>query len=124
MTTYVARSLLAHKLARFREINRNQRNVHHDALELPDGKIVLVTKLREGQHLAVYDCPLNLMKLYIKEKAQQNQCLKTTLEPASILVPRFLRDSLRAGVMRWQCQYASEHSVTMAGGGKQAACDA
>jgi hypothetical protein len=31
--------------------------VHHDALEFPDGKIVLVTRLREGQQAAVLQMP-------------------------------------------------------------------
>ena len=31
--------------------------VHHDALEFPDGKIVLVTRLREGQHATVLQMP-------------------------------------------------------------------
>jgi hypothetical protein len=39
---------LAHKVARFRQVNQDQPNVHHDALELPDGEIVLVTKLAGG----------------------------------------------------------------------------
>jgi hypothetical protein len=29
-----------HKLARFRQINKDQPKVHHDALEFPDGQIV------------------------------------------------------------------------------------
>lgn len=48
---------LGHKVARFQEVNNNQPNVHHDALELPDGQIVLVTKLREGQHATVLQLP-------------------------------------------------------------------
>ena len=40
---------LGHKVARFRQINMQRRDLHHDALEFPDGKIVLVTKLTEGQ---------------------------------------------------------------------------
>src|SRR5262245_60231389 len=39
-----------HKVARFRQVNLDQQAAHHDALEFPDGKIVLVTKLWEGQH--------------------------------------------------------------------------
>jgi hypothetical protein len=48
-----------HKVARFREINKDQPNVHHDALELPDGQIVLVTKLSEGHCATVLQpaCP-------------------------------------------------------------------
>jgi hypothetical protein len=31
--------------------------MHHDALEFPDGEIVLVTELREGQHATVLQLP-------------------------------------------------------------------
>ena len=31
--------------------------VHHDALEFPDGKIVLVTRLREGRQATVLQMP-------------------------------------------------------------------
>jgi hypothetical protein len=48
---------LAHKVARFRQVNQDQPNVHHDALELPDGQIVLVTKLAGGQHATVLQLP-------------------------------------------------------------------
>jgi len=50
---------LAHKVARFREVNKEQRNVHHDALELPDGEIVLVTKLAGGQYATVLQMPVS-----------------------------------------------------------------
>ena len=59
-------SWLGHKVARFREINKDQRNVHHDALELPDGQIVLVTKLREGQHATVLQLPASPVATPIK----------------------------------------------------------
>ena len=57
---------LGHKVARFREINKDQRNAHHDALELPDGQIVLVTKLREGQHATVLQLPASQVATPIK----------------------------------------------------------
>ena len=57
---------LGHKVARFREINKDQRNVHHDALELPDGQIVLVTELREGQHATVLQLPASPVATPIK----------------------------------------------------------
>jgi hypothetical protein len=31
--------------------------MHHDALEFPDGKIVLITDLCEGQHATVLQLP-------------------------------------------------------------------
>ena len=49
---------LGHKVARFREIDSDRPNVHHDALEFPDGQIVLVTKLREGQCATVLQLPV------------------------------------------------------------------
>ena len=47
----------SHKVARFRQVNLRQQSAHHDALEFPDGKIVLVTKLWEGQHATVLQLP-------------------------------------------------------------------
>jgi hypothetical protein len=48
---------LHHKVARSRQVNKEQPHVHHDALELPDGEIVLVTKLLAGQHATVLQMP-------------------------------------------------------------------
>ena len=45
------------KVARFRQVNKGQPHVHHDALEFPDGQIVLLTKLCEGQHATVLQLP-------------------------------------------------------------------
>ncbi|HMA56338.1 MAG TPA: hypothetical protein VKP52_06390 [Pseudolabrys sp.] len=46
-----------HKVARFRQINLNRPAAHHDALEFPDGKIILVTDLCEGQCATVLQLP-------------------------------------------------------------------
>ena len=51
---------LGQRLARFRQVNVEQPCVHHDALEFPDGKIVLVTRLREGQQATVLQMPAAL----------------------------------------------------------------
>jgi hypothetical protein len=45
------------KVARFRQVNTDKPNVHHDALEFPNGEIVLVTRLYEGQHATVLQLP-------------------------------------------------------------------
>jgi len=45
------------KVARFRKVNNAQRQAHHDALEFPDGQIVLLTRLREGQYATVLQLP-------------------------------------------------------------------
>jgi hypothetical protein len=56
-TAFVFRSKFGHTVAKFREINKGQSNVHHDALEFPDGKIVLLTHLCEGQRATVLQLP-------------------------------------------------------------------
>src|SRR5271169_2708808 len=48
---------VAAKLARFRQVNKEQASVHHDALEFPNGKIVLLARLCEGQHATVLQLP-------------------------------------------------------------------
>jgi hypothetical protein len=45
------------KVARFRQVNLDKPTKHHDALEFPDGEIVLVTDVREGQHATVLQLP-------------------------------------------------------------------
>jgi hypothetical protein len=42
--------VIKHKTAIFRQINKDKLAAHHDALEFPDGRIVLLTLLCEGQH--------------------------------------------------------------------------
>ena len=51
------KKFIKEKVARFRQINLEQPHVHHDALEFPDGQIVLLTRLREGQHATVLQLP-------------------------------------------------------------------
>src|SRR6202045_4959604 len=45
------------KVARFRQVKKEEPHVHHDALEFPDGQIVLLTQLCEGQHATVLQLP-------------------------------------------------------------------
>jgi hypothetical protein len=44
-------------VAIFRQINKDQPLTHHDALELADGRIVLLTTLCEGQEATVLQLP-------------------------------------------------------------------
>ena len=48
---------LGHATAIFRQVNKNEPWTHHDALEFPDGRIVLLTKLSEGQEATVLQLP-------------------------------------------------------------------
>jgi hypothetical protein len=52
-----ARRHFGHKVAQFRQVNVDQPNTHHDALEFPDGKTVLLTELCEGQRATVLQFP-------------------------------------------------------------------
>jgi hypothetical protein len=45
------------KVARFRQVNIDNPNTHHDALEFPNGQIVLLNRLCEGQHVTVLQLP-------------------------------------------------------------------
>jgi hypothetical protein len=44
-------------LAIFRQINKEQPRAHHDALEFPDGRFVLLTMLCDGQEATVLQLP-------------------------------------------------------------------
>ena len=41
-----------HRTAIFRQVNKNLAVTHHDALEFPDGRRVLLTRVCQGQHHA------------------------------------------------------------------------
>jgi len=47
----------AYSTAIFRQINRHIPRTHHDALEFPDGRVVLLTSLAEGQRAVVLQLP-------------------------------------------------------------------
>src|SRR5436309_15989854 len=48
-----SQKLIGKKVARFRQIKLEEPNAHHDALEFPDGQIVLLTRLNEAQYATV-----------------------------------------------------------------------
>ena len=45
------------KVARFLQVNKDEPSVNHDALEFPNGQIVLLARLCEGQHATVLQLP-------------------------------------------------------------------
>jgi hypothetical protein len=45
------------RVARFRQIDMHRRTSHHDALEFPNGQMVMVTMLREGLTATVLQLP-------------------------------------------------------------------
>ena len=56
------------RLARFRRIDP-EFSVHHDALEFPDGKIVLLTMLCLGQQATVLQLPVTVKREDVGEPA-------------------------------------------------------
>jgi hypothetical protein len=48
---------LGHTVAIFRQVNKDEQCRHHDALEFPDGRIVLLTELAERQEATVLQLP-------------------------------------------------------------------
>ena len=48
---------IGQRLARFRQIDMDNAVTHHDALEFPDGQVVLLTRLCEGQRATVLQLP-------------------------------------------------------------------
>lgn len=51
------RRKMGHRTAIFRQVNVDRLAAHHDALEFPDGKIVLLTHLCVDQHATVLQLP-------------------------------------------------------------------
>lgn len=48
---------LGGKVARFLQIRKHELNTHHDALEFPNGRIILLMRLRTRQHVTVLQLP-------------------------------------------------------------------
>jgi hypothetical protein len=62
--------IIEHKTAIFRQINKDRVVAHHDALEFPDGQIVLLTCLSESQQATVLQLPAE-PKTVVESEAQR-----------------------------------------------------
>jgi hypothetical protein len=60
---------IGQRLARFRQINTDNAVTHHDAFEFPDGQVVLLTRLCEGQRATVLQLPAGTRSSPAQEKA-------------------------------------------------------
>jgi hypothetical protein len=49
--------VIRYRIAIFRQVNKDNASAHHDALEFPNGQIVLVTALKPGQQATVLQLP-------------------------------------------------------------------
>jgi hypothetical protein len=54
--------VISYRTAIFRQVNKVKAYTHHDALEFPDGKIVLLTTLKPGQQATVLQLPAEPQK--------------------------------------------------------------
>jgi hypothetical protein len=62
--------VIGYKTAIFRQINLHNRATHHDALEFPNGEVVLLTLLEEGQQATVLQLPASPENAKAKEIAK------------------------------------------------------
>ena len=68
---------IGHRLARFRQINMDNSVIHHDALEFPDGQMVLLTRLCVGQRAMVLQLPAAA-----RPEVRENQATPEVCEPS------------------------------------------
>ncbi len=54
---FLPKRKVGERVARFRQVDMDHPGVHHDALEFPNGHVVLLTRLCEGQHATVLQLP-------------------------------------------------------------------
>jgi hypothetical protein len=105
-----------HKVARFRQIELNDPHVQHDALEFPDGQVLKVTQLADGQTATVLQLPVatehpehiqHPVACSFDSRVTLN---RVSLRPgmASILVPN------QGAVMLWQAFRSTANRLSIA----------
>jgi hypothetical protein len=67
---------LRQTLARFRQVDVDQAYSHHDALEFPDGQVVLLTRILEGQCATVLQLPASPHLHELREHAAEPQAVQ------------------------------------------------
>src|SRR5882757_3787316 len=70
---------IGQRLARFRQVNMDNPVAHHDALEFPDGQVVLVTRLCAGQRATVLQLPAGANAATAEETVVERQLRETSL---------------------------------------------
>jgi hypothetical protein len=73
--TFGLRGSIPGRVARFRQVDLHRSVQHHDALEFPDGEIILVTRLIPGQRATVLQLP--------KGEAMQQREQRASTYPAA-----------------------------------------
>src|ERR1700730_10409247 len=91
--------VINYKTAIFRQINQDDPRAHHDALEFPNGELVLLTFLAEGQQATVLQLPAAAVDAKAPDRAASvNPRIGTQIGGASPPPPMeaYLLDSLSA----------------------------
>jgi len=70
--------VIGFKTAIFRQINLHNRATHHDALEFPNGEVVLLTLLEEGQEATILQLPAG-------PKEKEEQAVSRVLATADVI---------------------------------------
>ena len=76
---------VGHAVAKFKQVNKDQSDVHHDALEFPDGKLVLLTNLCKGQRATVLQLPAQSSGIVNELRLQELRVRQQTPWPAGTL---------------------------------------
>ena len=78
--------VIKHKTAIFRQVNQKNPRTHHDALEFPDGQIVLLTFLHAGLQATVLQLPATAVgsKAATTDRLGLNRSCQTTGERSQV----------------------------------------
>lgn len=76
-----------HRVARFRQVDLDRPHTHHDALEFPDGELVLVTVLREGQTATVLQLPADAEHEHAEREHAEHEHRHDRERPAEADMP-------------------------------------
>jgi hypothetical protein len=80
LSKWVRSKKIKQKVARFEQVNKDKTNVHHDALEFPDGQAVLVTTLRQGQYATVLQLPAAPRRISEVEKQNPSRSVANPVD--------------------------------------------
>jgi hypothetical protein len=72
--------------ARFAHVNEDDAHRHHDALEFPNGRVVMLTNLRVGQRATVLQLPVGAVQKEEREKVVEERVVRP--DPVEALIRR------------------------------------
>jgi hypothetical protein len=71
------------KLARFRQVYTEQKDRHHDAIEFPNGQIVLLTDLHSGQRAIMLQMPVAAHRMVRNDRPIRGEVNRSTADVAT-----------------------------------------